>query len=209
VFFNICLNRGLKEVPFGLERLNHQEGRIMQLLSKGICCPLPTAISVTQKSPVQKKERERKLSTEELLKRYAAGERNFCGVDLSGQLLRGVDLSGANLLEAKLHNTHLEQANLTGVNLSRADLHHVSLTGAILTGANLTESSLHQVNLQDANLRGADLSGASLRQIRLVGADLGGAILPDGSILLTSKLESRLQVSRTKKRKETRIRDDQ
>jgi uncharacterized protein YjbI with pentapeptide repeats len=39
-----------------------------------------------------------------------------------------------------------------------------------------------------------DLSEAHLSETVLVGTDLGGAILPDGSILLTSKLSSRLRL---------------
>jgi uncharacterized protein YjbI with pentapeptide repeats len=180
-------------VSFGFNRLNHQEGRIMQLSCEGNCCPDPTPSSVTKQQAVLQQEREQKLTAQELLKRYAAGEREFPDVDLSGQILKGVNLSGANLGGAKLHNTLLEEANLTGVNLSCANLDQVDLTRAILTGANLSEARLHRVNLQDANLRGADLSGASFKQICLTGASLGGAILPDGSILLTNRLSSRLQ----------------
>jgi uncharacterized protein YjbI with pentapeptide repeats len=55
-----------------------------------------------------------KMTAEELLERYAAGERDFAGIDL-----HGVDLS---------------QAVLRGINLDRADLSEVNFTGADLSG---------------------------------------------------------------------------
>ncbi len=54
------------------------------------------------------------MTAEELLERYAAGERDFAGVDLNG-----VNLSGAVL---------------TGINLERADLSTVNFSGADLSG---------------------------------------------------------------------------
>jgi uncharacterized protein YjbI with pentapeptide repeats len=55
-----------------------------------------------------------KMTAEELLERYAAGKRDFAGVDL-----HGVDLSGAVL---------------RGINLERADLSNVNFSGADLSG---------------------------------------------------------------------------
>ena len=55
-----------------------------------------------------------KLTAQELLDRYSAGERDFAGVDL-----HGVDLS---------------KAVLRGINLDRADLSEVNFTGADLSG---------------------------------------------------------------------------
>ncbi|MEH2448859.1 MAG: pentapeptide repeat-containing protein [Nostoc sp.] len=77
------------------------------------------------------------MNAEELLRRYAAGERNFAGVDLSSVDLR----------EAELTRINLVGANLRGVNL---------------TGANLNCSALRKADLRNANLKGTDLSGANL-----------------------------------------------
>lgn len=55
-----------------------------------------------------------KITAQELLDRYAAGERDFAGVDL-----HGVDLSNAVL---------------RGINLDRADLSEVNFTAANLSG---------------------------------------------------------------------------
>ncbi len=128
-----------------------------------------------------------KIPLEELLKQYAAGERDFRAVNLSGEMLQEVNLSRADLSEAILQETVLEGANLTRANLRGADL-----TRANLRGAELIQANLVKADLRKANLRGADLSGADLRGADLTGADLGGAILPDGSILLTSQPSSRV-----------------
>ena len=147
----------------------------------------PQSLTCDAKRQLLEKLKSIKIPLDELLKQYAAGERDFRGVILSEQILIDVDLSRANLSEATLYKTVLEGANLTRTNLSRADLTRADLRGADLSGANLVKA-----NLREANLRGADLSGADLRGADLTGADLGGAILPDGSILLTSQPSSRV-----------------
>jgi uncharacterized protein YjbI with pentapeptide repeats len=147
----------------------------------------PQSLTCDAKRQLLEKLKSIKIPLDELLKQYAAGERDFRGVILSEQILIDVDLSRVNLSEATLHKTVLEGANLTRANLSRADLTRADLRGADLSGANLVKA-----NLRKANLRGADLSGADLRGADLTGADLGGAILPDGSILLTSQPSSRV-----------------
>lgn len=146
----------------------------------------PHALISPKKRQLLERLRSLKIPINELLSQYAAGERDFRGVNLSDQFLVGVDLSGADLSEARLHGAVLEAANLTRVNLMRTDL-----SGANLRGADLTRANLVKANLQGANLRGADLSGAEMTEANLTGADLGGAILPDGSIMLTSHPSSR------------------
>jgi uncharacterized protein YjbI with pentapeptide repeats len=52
------------------------------------------------------------MRTEEVLKAYASGERNFRGVDLRGQLFRGENLSEADLSKADLRGTDFSNAIL-------------------------------------------------------------------------------------------------
>lgn len=85
------------------------------------------------------------MTREELLRRYAAGERDFRGADLRGANLRGADLRDANLRWA-------------------------DLTDADLRGADLTDADLRRANLRRANLRGADLRWADLSNAYLTGA---------------------------------------
>jgi uncharacterized protein YjbI with pentapeptide repeats len=147
----------------------------------------PTAL---KKKNLLQKLTSLKMAPEQLLNQYASGERNFRGLNLSYQILGGVDLMRSDFSGAKLDHTILEGANLSRVNFSKANL-----SGANLRRAELIWANLQGANLRGANLRGADLSGADLGGADLTGADLGGAILPDGSILLTSNPASLLRFS--------------
>jgi uncharacterized protein YjbI with pentapeptide repeats len=77
------------------------------------------------------------MDVEELYRRYAAGERDFSGVDLSR----------ANLNVAKV--TYLE-----ALEPGQNDLSGINLSGANLTGANLSLVNLSGANLSDAQLDG-------------------------------------------------------
>ncbi|MFM9266481.1 pentapeptide repeat-containing protein [Tychonema sp. BBK16] len=143
----------------------------------------------------------------ELAGRYAAGGRNFQGIDLSGSDLVGANLQRANLVNSKLVGADLKNANLDGTrliiaDLSGADLSNASfkkakLVGAILNDAKLNQADLSYADLSEAQLRNADLrcailtkanlSGADLQGANLEGADLtdvrlSGTMMPDGSV---------------------------
>jgi hypothetical protein len=109
-----------------------------------------------------------KMAADEVLRRYAAGERDFRGVNLRDEILTWADLSGADLSGADLSGANLNWANLSRVNLTAADLSRADLAWA---------------NLKAANLSGADLSNAHFSGADLSGANWSGAIMPDGSIL--------------------------
>lgn len=118
-----------------------------------------------------------RLSTDELLRRYTAGERNFANANLKCAVLVEQNLSQSNLSYVKLNLANLSRANLSGVDLTSAQL-----SDAVLSGANLSQASLHRVlltraNLSQANLREANLFKASLNDACLLGADLTGANL--------------------------------
>ena len=54
------------------------------------------------------------MTAEELFERYAAGERDFSGADLSDEDLSLTNLNNINLSKATLDPIVLEGANLTG-----------------------------------------------------------------------------------------------
>lgn len=123
------------------------------------------------------------MTAEELLERYAAGERDFSGIEFKrGLRLEDVELPGINLSQAILFGTELN-----GTNLSRANLNNANLGSACLERTNLREASLiHTIIsegiLVEANLSRADLSFADLVECPLNDADLTGANL-NGTIL--------------------------
>ena len=124
---------------------------------------------------------------EELLRRYAAGERDFRQADLSEADLseanlseadfRVADLREANLSRANLSRANLSEAELSEAELSVADLSRANLRGANLRGANLSRANLSRANLSEADLSRADLSEADLSRANLRGANLRGANL--------------------------------
>ena len=97
------------------------------------------------------------------IRRYAAGERDFSNINLTGANLSRADLQDINLRGANLSWVELSFANLSGANLS------VVTEGrwGCLSGA----------NLRGANLRGANLDGCEMMGVNLENADLTGAML--------------------------------
>ncbi len=127
------------------------------------------------------------MTVEELLEQYAAGIRDFNGVELSEVNLSGAKLSGVNFSHANLSVVNLSGANLTVSNLSYAKLNVARLSGANLEGANLNNASLNVANLIRAQLRCAQLRFASLIRSELIradfsNADLSGANLPGADL---------------------------
>lgn len=122
------------------------------------------------------------MKAEEVLKRYAAGERAFLSINLNEANLSGANLSRADLSGANLSVANLSGSNLSGANLSRAKLNVTKLSGANLSGANLSEANLNVANLTLADLSEAELGQASLIRAELSRADLSGAHLSRANI---------------------------
>lgn len=122
------------------------------------------------------------MNAKEILKQYAAGVRDFCGVDLSEENLNGANLSGADFSEANLSVANLSGANLSGANLSRAKLNVTRLSGANLSKANLIKASLNVANLIRADLAEAKLTQASLIRAELIRAELSRANLESANL---------------------------
>lgn len=123
---------------------------------------------------------------QELLKRYAAGERYFAHAslpmaDLSGAGLVEANLQGANLIETTFRDADLRSANFQGANLRGSDLQK----------AKLLNTKLRDADLQDANL--AETTGLLAGQ--LGGANVCGAKLP-GEIRNFDGLKSVEEVSK-------------
>jgi uncharacterized protein YjbI with pentapeptide repeats len=138
----------------------------------------------------------REIDGEELLRLYAAGDRDFAAVkllydDLSGVNLANINACGSELGYGLLENTNFSRAFLRGAyfhgEMNGADFSQASLEGAFfesafLVGANFSRANLRGVYLPEASLDNtlfieADLSGACLSQVILDDADLSHAKL--------------------------------
>src|SRR5258708_1695284 len=109
-------------------------------------------------------------------------QRSSAVVLMRGANLSGAQLAGANLMQAHLAGANLKEIQLAGANLRNAQLKGAYLRRAKLAGADLSEAQLEGVSLIEAQLEEADLSlaqleGAILYRAQLTGASLGGAQL--------------------------------
>ncbi|MBR8836082.1 MAG: pentapeptide repeat-containing protein [Stigonema ocellatum SAG 48.90 = DSM 106950] len=122
------------------------------------------------------------MTVEELLEQYAAGVRDFKGIELSEANLSGAKLRGVNFSHANLSVVNFSGANLSVADLSHAKLNVARLSGANLVGANLSHASLNVANLIRADLSHAQLRFASLIRSELIRADLSSADLSEANL---------------------------
>ncbi|MBN3873856.1 pentapeptide repeat-containing protein [Nostoc sp. JL33] len=119
------------------------------------------------------------ITAEELLARYADGERDFRGIELIQSegvpLDSSIDLEGAILRDINLRGAYLRQADLCRADLTGADLFGVSLEGAWLKRAIVRDANLYSANLSWCDLTEADLGGTNLAQMNASSAVFCGA----------------------------------
>jgi len=143
------------------------------------------------------------ITGEQLVSRYAAGERDFSYVQLNGANLAGIRLTdvtflGGSLREADFRGAHLAYvqlkaadlrgacfssasingSDLIGANFERADLCRADLTGSHLGSADCTQAKMkstwfNNVTLSQAVFKGAILSGAHLSHAHFYDLDVG------------------------------------
>lgn len=118
-----------------------------------------------------------RLGVEELLRRYAVGDRYFINANLRCAQLSNICLENIDLSYAKLNLANLSGTNLSKANLTLAEMRSANLSGSNLHNSQLVRANLAGANLADANLRGADLSYADLSNACLIGANLIGVNL--------------------------------
>jgi uncharacterized protein YjbI with pentapeptide repeats len=90
-----------------------------------------------------------------------AKKRNLV-VNLSGAVLRGMDLSGLNFARGNISNADLSGSDLSKSNFFNADLSNSNLFNTNLTGVNLSFANLSNSKRDGANLSSANLFKASL-----------------------------------------------
>lgn len=118
-----------------------------------------------------------KMTAEELLRRYAAGERSFHRVSLEGGNLSGIDLRGIYFQDSGLGTVDLSGANLAGAVFVDTGMDEVNLEGANLAGAYLEGAVLNNINCRQANLEGASFYKRTVYNSDFEGANFRGADL--------------------------------
>ena len=132
-----------------------------------------TAVSKVPKAP----QKPVKFTTEEIIKAYDGGRKDFGLKDLSMQ-----DLQKADLAESKFHNSKLVRVNFQGTNLAKASFVNCDLRQAMLRNADLTRAIFKSANLENVDLRGANLSFANFKNTKLKGANFCGTNLSDTNL---------------------------
>jgi hypothetical protein len=135
------------------------------------------------------------MDISELLARYAAGERDFRGVNLGCAKLFCANLSGVNLSSADLRSAALMYVDLSGANLSGADLKYAHLSASNLSGSNLSNADLTYANLVEADFTDATLTGAKLDGTVLFYQQISEQLQQENQILTerVKRLEEQLQ----------------
>ncbi|MFO7030299.1 endoribonuclease L-PSP [Limnospira fusiformis CCALA 023] len=114
------------------------------------------------------------------LDRYAEGERDFPGVDLSYTTWQGYDFSDINLEGADFSNSDFKnmtfnQANLKNCNFSESTFQSVKFVNANLTNACFIKSDLYDIDFSGADLTGAQFKEANrFIKCKLVKAKMNG-----------------------------------
>ena len=121
-------------------------------------------------------------------------------IDLSGLDLLDARLNGINLKNAKMQETIFLGSHLTGADLSFTDLSSALLNEAVLHGANLNSANLSQADLQlalltKAYLNKTNLSKSNLTATNLVEANLNNTNLSEATLILTDLSSAKVEQS--------------
>jgi uncharacterized protein YjbI with pentapeptide repeats len=110
-------------------------------------------------------------------------------LDMSFQVMRGLNLTGADFSRSCFVATDLTDAVLESANFEQANL-----SGAVLANVNLKGANLRGADLSHANLEGADLDGADFTDAELAGARFGWANLVGAIVTIESLMQSYVDV---------------
>jgi hypothetical protein len=125
-------------------------------------------------------------TADELVERYAKGERRFPRTNLRDESI-DADLPGIDLNDSTLRGVMFGDIHLEGASFRRADaafnIFDANLEGADFHAADLSWSNFGWSNLTNANLHGANLRHAQFMSGRLEGCNFTRASLDETSFL--------------------------
>ncbi len=90
-------------------------------------------------------------------------------------ILRGSDLSGANLFETDFTSTDLRETNLVAANLEKANLVRASLADSNAKGAKFDRIEAYRTDFRRMDAQGATFASAELQRSNFGGANLTDA----------------------------------
>ena len=100
-------------------------------------------------------------TAEELLRRYAAGERYFPETDIpDGSSLEGAALAGAVFVSGWLSDVNFRGADLRGVRFEECNVKCSDFDNADLRGACFPRTHVEAISVRGARLEGASFAGA-------------------------------------------------
>jgi len=119
---------------------------------------------------------------------WLAGDGDGERMNLSGQDLRGVDISGRNLTKAIFQETWFSAGNLRSVWLKEADLE-----GAMLWGVEGSNARMNRAVMSSSNCEGANFAGGDFTQIQAVNARWNNIRLDEATMTGAKVIFSNLQ----------------
>jgi len=157
------------------------------------------------------KVRDMEITREDLLRRYAAGERDFAGVtfefgtdNLDTAILRKINLRGAEIGDITFTGVDFERANFGGAVVVDCPFFDVNLYRASFRGGYMPGCWFEGVDLSEADLSGAVLTRVTFERVKLVGADLSRTKLVSADFIdsdLTNAVFDNADLSRAYVRK--------
>lgn len=106
------------------------------------------------------------MDNAEFRSRYEAGQRDFRGVDLHGQVLNlnivGADLRMSNLSQTKIYHCTLSNSNLSNANFQEAEISKSNFFNSNLSEANFSQAVFDNISFRDVSLNYANFATAKL-----------------------------------------------
>lgn len=105
---------------------------------------------------------------EELLARYACGERYFAwmelpeNTDLSGVTLEGAIFDNGMLSDITFHHANLRNTSFRSANVKCADFRYSTLVNANFAGASIEAIDLYQAHIEGAHFQSATYYGITV-----------------------------------------------
>lgn len=133
-----------------------------------------------------------KVTADEFLRRYADGEKDFFGINLTNADLSRANWDEPNPVGKSITGVNFSEGDLSGTDFRANDMRGCAFSGSKLVGcrfdsANLTQAFFGDADLSNASFVGAKLLRADLSEANITGADFTRADLTDAILPSSDK----------------------